>query len=56
MSETIKSITLTLTLPEVNVVINGISQLPMGQVIDLFHKIKTQAESQIVEVTTPTVE
>jgi hypothetical protein len=40
-------LTLTLTISEINAVINGLAQLPFNQVVNLISKIKEQADPQV---------
>lgn len=42
-----QTITLTLSLPEVNGVISSLANLPYGQVVALIDKIKSQADTQL---------
>lgn len=40
-------INLQLTVAEANLVINGLAQLPFGQVVNVIAKIKEQADPQV---------
>jgi len=42
-----QNITLTLSLKDVNCLMQGLSQMPFGQVVDLIANIKQQAEKQL---------
>lgn len=41
------TVTLSLSVPEVNAVLQGLAQLPYGAVADLIANLKTQAEAQL---------
>ena len=47
-----KTITITVSLAEMNAVLAGLGQLPLGQVIELFTRLKTEAEAQVNAVPT----
>lgn len=42
-----QNITLTLSVAAVNCIMQGLSQMPFGQVVDLVASIKQQAEAQL---------
>ena len=46
MNET-KNLQITLSLPEVNQVLEGLGQLPYAQVFRLINTIQTQADTQL---------
>jgi hypothetical protein len=47
-----KEVTLTLTVDELNVVLAGLGKLPLEVVLNVFGKIKTQAEFQVAREST----
>ena len=42
-----QTVTLTLSVAEVNAVLAGLGQLPLAQVLETFTKIKAAAEAQL---------
>jgi hypothetical protein len=42
-----ENITLTLSLDEVNMILNSLGNLPYGQVFSLVHKVQQQASTQL---------
>lgn len=42
-----QTVTLQLSVQEVNLLLAGLGQLPLGQSIDLFSKIKSDADQQL---------
>ena len=43
-------IELKLELNDVNVILAALGKMPLEQVVDVFHKIKAQAQPQVQEV------
>jgi len=42
-----QTVTLTLSVNEVNAVLAGLGQLPLAQVLEVFTRIKSEAEKQL---------
>lgn len=42
-----KKITIELTVEQWNIVLQGVGQLPLGQVLEIYASMKTQADAQL---------